>query len=171
MRRAHEAEYESFVRASRGRMLSTARVLTTGDSHLAEDLVQNALVRLYVSWERARRANTEAYARRVLVNCFVDHRRRPWVRREAVSDALPDHAAEADELDDSVATALLAALHDLPPRMRAAVVLRHVEDLSVEDVAGALGCSPGTVKSQTARGLEKLRTQLDAQLSTPGGNR
>jgi RNA polymerase sigma-70 factor (sigma-E family) len=171
MRRAHEAEYEAFVRAHRGRMMATARLLATGDTQLAEDLVQNALIRLYLAWSRARSGNSEAYARRVLVNCFVDHRRRPWVRRESTSDDIPESLVTAGELDDSVAAALLDALRDLPPRMRAAVVLRHVQDLSVDEAADALGCSVGTVKSQTARGLAKLRARLDEQLSTPGGNR
>jgi len=152
-------------------MTATACLLATGDPGLAEDLVQNALVRLYLSWSRARAGHTEAYARRVLVNCFVDHRRRPWVRRESVADELPETPTAAVGLDDSVAGALLDALRDLPPRMRAAVVLRHVQDLSVDEAADALGCSAGTVKSQTARGLAKLRARLDEQLSTPGGNR
>ncbi len=98
-------------------------------------------------------------ARKVLVNCFIDHRRRPWVRREGPTETLPDLPAPAEESGD-LSAALLDALRRLPPRMRAAVVLRHVEDLSVEDVAAALGCSTGNVKSQTARGLEKLRAQL-----------
>lgn len=157
MRRHLEAEYEAFVREQRSRLLATA-VHLTGDAHLAEDLVQTTLVRLYLAWARARTLSTAAYARRILVNSFVDHRRRPWVRREHSAESLPDRgqAAASERPDDG----LLAALADLPPRMRAAVVLRHVEDLSVEEVADALGCSRGTVKSQTSRGLEKLRTAL-----------
>lgn len=157
MRRKQEAEYEAFVREQRGRLVATATHLT-GDAHLAEDLVQQALVRLYLAWGRARTLSTAAYTRRILVNAFVDHRRRPWVRREHSTESLPDGAAQAaSERPD---TELLAALAALPPRMRAAVVLRHIEDLSVEEVADALGCSSGTVKSQTARGLEKLRNAL-----------
>lgn len=159
MRHPHEAEFESFVRERRGELVSTATLLAGGDAHLAEDLVQSALVRLYLAWGRARAGNPRGYARRILVNASIDHVRRPWVRRERSTDLLPDTAAgplaETDE-------AMLAALRALPPRMRAAVVLRHVEDLSVEDTADALGCSTGTVKSQTARGLDKLR-----QLLTP----
>lgn len=129
----------------------------TGDGHLAEDLVQQALVRLYLAWGRARTLSTPAYARRILVNAFVDHRRRPWVRRERSSETLPESAVPEVALPDRE---LFTALAALPPRMRAAVVLRHVEDLSVEEVADALGCSRGTVKSQTSRGLDKLRTAL-----------
>lgn len=157
MRQSQEAEFEAFVRERRGELVSTATLLAGGDAHLAEDLVQAALVRLYLAWGRARSGNPRGYARRILVNATIDHVRRPWVRRERTTDALPDSAAvapgEADE-------AMLLALRALPPRMRAAVVLRHVEDLSVEDTADALGCSIGTVKSQTARGLDKLRQIL-----------
>jgi RNA polymerase sigma-70 factor (sigma-E family) len=156
----HDDEFESFVRRRRGHLLRTATVLTAGDGFLAEDLVQGSLVRLYLAWGRARSGNVEAYARRVLVNAFIDHRRRPFVRREHAVASLPDSAAAGgSELDDA---RLLNALADLPARMRAAVVLRHVEDLSVEDVAEALGCSAGTVKSQTARGIAKLREALEA---------
>jgi len=155
----HDDEFESFVRRRRGHLVGTATVLTAGDAFLAEDLVQGTLVRLYLAWGRARSGNVEAYARRVLVNAFIDHRRRPFVRREHTVESLPDSVQTAGaELDD---THLLGALAALPPRMRAAVVLRHVEDLSVEDTAATLGCSTGTVKSQTARGIAKLRDALE----------
>ncbi|HEX2893279.1 MAG TPA: SigE family RNA polymerase sigma factor [Marmoricola sp.] len=154
----HEHEFEEFVRRRRRALLTTATALTAGDAFLAEDLVQGTLVRVYLAWKRARSGNVDAYARRVLVNAFIDHRRRPFVRREHVVASPPDRAAAAGaDLDDSH---LLAALAELPPRMRAAVVLRHVDDLSVEDTAAALGCSTGTVKSQTARALAKLRDSL-----------
>lgn len=160
MRRTQESEYETFVRDHRGDLLATATLLA-GDSYLAEDLVQTALVRLYLAWGRARRANAGGYARKILVNCFIDHRRRPWVRREQCSEVLPDRAAAADAPEqDDLDGELLAALRELPPRMRAAVVLRHVEDRTVDEVADLLNCSTGTVKSQTARGLDKLRTAL-----------
>jgi RNA polymerase sigma-70 factor (sigma-E family) len=152
-------EFEDFVRRRRRALVSTATALTAGDAFLAEDLVQGTLVRLYLAWKRASSGNVDAYARRVLVNAFIDHRRRPFVRREQVVAAPPDAATTgAADLDD---TRLLTALAALPPRMRAAVVLRHVDDLSVEDTAAALGCSTGTVKSQTARALAKLRDALD----------
>lgn len=157
VRATHEAEYEAFVLQHRNRLLATARHLT-GETHLAEDLVQTALIRLYLAWGRARSVSTEGYARRILLNSFIDHGRRPWVRRERSADLIPDVAALA--ADDGTDPELTAALAALPPRMRAAVVLRHIEDLSVEDAADALGCSLGTVKSQTARGLDKLRAAL-----------
>lgn len=152
-------EYAEFVRTRRGQLVATAHVLTAGDSHLAEDLVQTALVRVYLAWRKARRAPM-AYARRTLVNCFIDHRRRPGVRREHPTGQLPDATApsQIDQVDPELVTALGA----LPDRMRAAVVLRHVQDLSVQEVAALLHCTPGTVKSQTARGLDKLRAALES---------
>lgn len=157
MRAPFQDEFEDFVRHSRGELLATATALAAGDRHLAEDLTQTALVRLYLAWGRARQTRVQAYARRVLVNCFLDHRRRPWVSRERSVEVMPD-VAEMPAYGDHE---LLEALRELPPRMRAAVVLRHVEDRSVEDVADALSCSAGTVKSQTARGLDKLRARLE----------
>jgi len=157
VRRTQEAEYEAFVLDNRERLIATATRLT-GDRHLAEDLVQTTLIRLYLAWGRARTLATPAYARRILVNAVIDHRRRPWVRRERSSDDLPDTPAAT--VPAGTDEALLTALRALPARMRAAVVLRHIQDLSVEETAAALGCSPGTVKSQTARGLDKLRTLL-----------
>jgi RNA polymerase sigma-70 factor (sigma-E family) len=156
--RDRDREFAEFVRAHRGDLVATARLLAAGDGHLAEDLVQTALVRVYLAWSRARAGNPIAYARRTLVNCTTDHHRRAFTRREQTG-AVPDTAAPtttSDELDAE----LLAALGTLPPRMRAAVILRHVHDLSVDDTAHALGCSVGTVKSQTARGLDKLRDAL-----------
>jgi RNA polymerase sigma-70 factor (sigma-E family) len=159
----HDDEFESFVRRRRGHLLGTATALTAGDAFLAEDLVQGALVRLYLAWGRAHSGNVDAYARRVLVNAFIDHGRRPFVRRERSVETLPDTvpATGASPTAEPDNAHLLDALAALPPRMRAAVVLRHVEDLSVEDAAAALRCSTGSVKSQTARGLAKLRDALE----------
>ncbi|GAA1528095.1 SigE family RNA polymerase sigma factor [Nocardioides humi] len=167
--KARDAEFEDFVRRRRSHLLGTAVVLTAGDHHLAEDLVQGVLVRLYLAWGRAtRRGGVDAYARRALVKAFIDHRRRPSVSRETATAELPDRAsATATAVGEPVDAELLAALRALPERMRAAVVLRHVADLSVEDAADALGCSPGTVKSQTARGLAKLREALPQAAPIP----
>ncbi|GAA3813782.1 SigE family RNA polymerase sigma factor [Nocardioides panacisoli] len=163
-RRDTDPAFADFVHANRGRMVTTARLLTAGDADLAEDLVQTALVKVYVSWHRVS-GEPAAYARRVLVNCFVDHRRKPAVRREQATDDVPDTVAPAGPA--ALDPTLVAALAELPPRMRAAVVLRHVHDLSVEETAGLLGCSTGTVKSQTARGLDKLRAHLEPQHAHP----
>jgi RNA polymerase sigma-70 factor (sigma-E family) len=154
---SREEEFEAYVRRRRGPLLRSATLLTAGDTYLAEDLVQTTLVRLYVAWPRARRTNLDAYARRALVNNLIDEKRRPFARRERVVETMPE-GVEPARVD--VPDAVLAALAALPPGMRAAIVLRHVEGLSVEETAAALGCGTGSVKSQTARGLDKLRAEL-----------
>ncbi len=161
--RDQDPAFADFVRGHRGRLVRTAQLLTAGDAHLAEDLVQTALVRVYLSWGKVR-SEPAAYARRVLVNAFIDHRRKPFVRREQAHDELPDGASYDGPA--AIDPELIAALADLPERMRAAVVLRHVQDLSVDETAAVLGCTAGTVKSQTARGLDKLRARLS--LPAPG---
>jgi RNA polymerase sigma-70 factor (sigma-E family) len=165
-----DTEFEQFVRSRRGALLRTASILAAGDVHLAEDVVQSCLTRLYLAWPRARRHSLDAYVRRMLVNAFIDEKRRPS-RREAAAAVVPDRPS-ADEISTHVEDPeLLRALAALPVGMRAAVVLRHVDDLSVDETAAALRCSTGNVKSQTARGLDKLREQLGPQtvMSTPKG--
>jgi RNA polymerase sigma-70 factor (sigma-E family) len=151
-------EFELFVRDNRTALLRFATTLTAGDPHLAEDLVQNALVRVYLA-KPSRIGNLQGYVRRAVVNGLIDHRRRPHSRRERPTCELPERATTAP---DGVDPQLVAALAALPVRMRAAVVLRHVEGLSVDEAARALSCSTGTIKSQTARGLDKLRDLLAA---------
>ncbi len=142
-------------------MLRTAVLLAAGDSHLAEDLVQATLTRLYVGWAAFERAaNPDAYIRRALVNALIDERRRVWRRREQTVAELPDQAA-ADVAGNPAGQAVRQALRELPPRMRAAVVFRYFYDLDVAATADALKCSEGTVKSQTARGLDRLRAALE----------
>ncbi|WP_083576671.1 RNA polymerase sigma factor [Rhodococcus maanshanensis] len=162
-----DAEFEDYVRRRRSELLRSATLLTSGDAHLAEDLVQTTLTRLYLKWSRARSTNLDAYARRVLVNNLIDHHRRPFMRRERHVAEVPDVAAVPGSggqrtgfVDEVVDHQLLAALATLPPRMRAVVVLRYVEGLDVAEAAHALGCSSGTVKSQASRGVEKLRDLL-----------
>jgi RNA polymerase sigma-70 factor (sigma-E family) len=162
---AREEEFESYVRRSRGPLLRSATLLTAGDTYLAEDLVQTTLVRLYLAWPRARRTNLDAYARRALVNNLIDETRRPFRRRERPFERLPDGVAPA-RVD--VPDAVLAALAQLPPGMRAVIVLRHVEGLTVEETAAVIGSSIGNVKSQTARGLDKLRAALAASTNERG---
>ncbi|MFE6333480.1 SigE family RNA polymerase sigma factor [Streptomyces sp. NPDC057798] len=153
-----EDRFQEFVRARWSRLVRTAYLLT-GDAHHAEDLTQTALAKAYRSWRRvARSDNPEAYVRRMLVSCNSDRYRKRRVP-ESLTAAPPETAgrdeayAWADER-----SALLPALAQLPPRQRAVVVLRYWEDLSEAEVADALGCSPGTVKSQASKGLAKLRT-------------
>jgi RNA polymerase sigma factor (sigma-70 family) len=132
--------------------------------------VQIALTRLYVAWPRVDRdQGPEAYARRILVNALIDERRRPWSRRESSRAELPDTAAEAPASPED-RDAVRRALAELAPRMRAAVVLRHWLGYDVAECARLLGCTEGTVKSQTARGLDRLPALLADDLtvgSTP----
>ncbi|GAA1656861.1 SigE family RNA polymerase sigma factor [Actinoplanes couchii] len=143
-------------------MLRTAVLLAAGDSHLAEDLVQATLTKLYVNWSAFQRArNPDAYIRRALVNALIDERRRVWRHREKPVAELPDQPV-AESGADPAGQAVRQALRELPPRMRAAVVFRYFYDLDVAETAHALKCSEGNVKSQTARGLDRLRDALTA---------
>jgi RNA polymerase sigma-70 factor (sigma-E family) len=155
-----DQEFEAFVRKSRARLLRVATNLTAGDPHLAEDLVQTTLVRLYVAWPRARRTHVDAYATRTLVNSLIDQSRRPYVRRERPLDRLPERATAVTEREDDADTDVLDALGTLAPRMRTAVVLRHVEGFSLKEAADAMNCGVGNVKSQASRGLDKIRAAL-----------
>ena len=130
--------------------------------------MQTTLVRLYLAWPRARRTNLDAYARRALINNLIDEKRRPFARREQPVERVPDRVEPTTADGPDV---VLAALAQLPPGMRAVIVLRHIEGLTVEDTAAALGSSPGNVKSQTARGLDKLRTALTPSTTEPGDSR
>jgi RNA polymerase sigma-70 factor (sigma-E family) len=168
-RRRTDEEFVAYVQARRRHLLATA-YLMCGDWHQAEDLVQASLTKLYIAWPRVQRKGTEdAYARAVLVRTGIDARRRAW-NRERVVEALPEPpavVADAAEQRDE----LVSALATLPPRQRATVVLRYWLDLSVEETAGELGVSTGTVKSQTAKALASLRDHLDADASIArGGN-
>jgi RNA polymerase sigma-70 factor (sigma-E family) len=162
---SRQDEFEAYVRRSRGSLLRSATLLTAGDTHLAEDLVQTTLVRLYLGWPRARRTNLDAYARRALLNALIDEKRRPFARRERAVEQVPETIEQART---DVHNPLLTALATLPPGMRAVVVLRHIEGLSVEETAATIGSSPGNVKSQTARGLDKLRAALASAITDQG---
>jgi RNA polymerase sigma-70 factor (sigma-E family) len=130
--------------------------LLTGDFHEGEDLAQTGLVKLYLAWPRVRAEGADAYARRILVNAYLDRVRGQRLRIVPMADPPePAHRPGTDPGDSR--EALLQALAELPPRMRAAVLLRCWEDLSEDAVATALGCSRGTVKSQLSRALAKLR--------------
>lgn len=157
--RAGPPDFEQYVAVRRTSLRRTAYLLC-GDWDRAEDVVQDALARLYVHWRRASRAGSvDAYARRTVVNAFLAEGRRPW-RRERSTDAVPDTAyADPTTAADS-RDVLLRALAQLGPSQRAIVVLRYWEDLSVEETASVLGTSTGNVKSQAARGLAHLRQVL-----------
>jgi RNA polymerase sigma-70 factor (sigma-E family) len=162
----HEIEFRAWAALARPRLRRTAFLLC-GDWHLAEDLTQDTLVRIYAVWSRVSASGTpDAYATRTLINCRRATARRPW-RRERTTDAVPEHpgAPPADAYDDR--DVLLRALAVLGDSQRVIVVLRYWEDLSIDEVAHALGVSEGTVKSQSARGLARLRDLLADELSHP----
>ncbi|MFI5735925.1 SigE family RNA polymerase sigma factor [Kribbella sp. NPDC051587] len=161
-----EAEFLEYVTAHRGRMLRTARLLASGDDHWAEDLVQVALTRLYVHWAKVRHdEGPERYAHRILVNAFLDERRRMFRRREASTERLYD-AAPPSGVDPADRLTVLAALAALPRRQHAVVVLRFFRDFDVRTTAELMGCTEGTVKSQTSRALATMRDLLHEPLET-----
>ena len=154
------ADFESWMAAKQGRLLRTAYLLT-GDVHAAEDLVQTALAKLYLAWDRVADApSIDAYARRILVNEHTSTWRRLWRHREVVSDTSTHEVPVRGEEYDGVGAALWSAVRALPERQRAVVVLRYYEQLSEKETADALGVSLGTVKSQASRALTTLRTHL-----------
>ena len=150
-----DREFSAFVSAQRAVLVRLAALLLTGDRATAEDVVQAALTRLYVTWPKVRPDTLNAYARRSVVNAVIDDRRKLFRRRERSQAELPDvTTVESRDVDQ---TAVIALLSTLPARMRAAVVLRYIEGLNAAETADAMGCSEGTVRSQSARGLERLR--------------
>jgi len=154
------AGYREYVTGRMDQLRRTAYLLC-GDWHTADDLVSTALVKLLRHWSRvSAMENIDAYARRVLLRAWLDERRRPW-HREQFRAQVPDRAASPG-YDVADRLAVLELLAHLPARRRAVLVLRFFCDLSVEETAEALGCTTGTVKSQTARGLSALRTRLGA---------
>ncbi|MEU4806745.1 SigE family RNA polymerase sigma factor [Actinosynnema sp. NPDC023587] len=166
MRRADEQAFRDFAVGHAAALRRTA-FLFCGDWHTAEDLMQTSLLKLYQAWHRVEwRDHPSAYARKVLLRTWLDEKRRPWRRAEqrdgelpevADSSADPELAGERLWARDLVHAALLR----VPPRQRAVLVLRYFEDLPVSEVAVAMGCTEGTVKSQTARGLVTLRAAVE----------
>lgn len=163
------AKFDDFV-ASRSAALSKTAYLLTGDHHLAQDLVQTALARTAAHWHRVADGSPEAYARRVMVNERVSW----WRRRRYMVEVLSD----PEKLTESGANAIadpsegvvrretvMAALARLPARQRAVIVLRFFDDLTEAVAAEQLGCSIGTVKSQTHAALATLRSFAPEMLS------
>jgi RNA polymerase sigma-70 factor (sigma-E family) len=151
-------EFTEFATAASPRLRRTAFLLC-GDWHTAEDLAQTTLTKVFVSWGRiSRRDSAHSYATRTLVNTYLAERRSRRAR-ELVTGLLPERAAE--QQPPELRIVMLSALTALPPRARVVVVMRYWADMSVEQVAELLGCSPGTVKSQSSRALAKLRAVLE----------
>ena len=153
------ADFREFASA-RATQLFRIAFLMCGDWHEAEDLVQTTLAKMFVSWGRLRGASSaDSYARKVMLNAFLSERRLKRSGELPTADFrdLPAPGADAD-----LRIALLTALRRLPPRTRAVVVLRYVEDHSIESVAQLLNATPAAVKSLNARGLARLRQLLGA---------
>ncbi|WP_433055456.1 SigE family RNA polymerase sigma factor [Dactylosporangium sp. CS-033363] len=167
MRDEYEREYVEYLRARMPHLRRLAHALT-GDFDRADDVVQTAATNLYLKWRQVRAAdNIDAYVRKMVVHTFLAERRLAWARTW-LTDRIPDRAAEPPPTDDALL--VRAALRRLPARQQAVLVLRFLCDLPVEDVAAALGCAPGTVKSHTSVGLAALRKILGpSATATLGG--
>ena len=159
-------DFAAYVAARRPALLRWARAVA-GDPHTAEDLLQDSLVRVLPRWDDLReRAAADAYVRRTITRQYVSWQRQPWRRDEVVSADLPDAGPDlgpgpvtgpATDVVPGSGCRLWDLVLALPPQQRAAVALRYYEQLSVAEAAAVLGCSTGTVKSNTSRGIAALR--------------
>ncbi|GAA2989962.1 SigE family RNA polymerase sigma factor [Actinokineospora diospyrosa] len=154
MLRVRDEEFAEFFSARFDTYRRIAHALC-GNWSVAEELAQESFVKVYARWPKVRIESADAYLRTVLTRAFLDTKRRGLAKEQSVAE-VPDSpvGGESAVAEQEV---LRAALLGVPPGQRAVLVLRFVADLSVEEVAVALGCSVGTVKSQTARGLAALR--------------
>jgi RNA polymerase sigma-70 factor (sigma-E family) len=156
--RDKDAEFSEYMSFRQPSLLRTAYLLT-GDRHTAEDLVQTALAKLYLSWDKVQRQDSlDGYVRRILVNEHNSLWRRAWKKRETTTAELPESPSEPEQGGPD--TELWALVQSLPRKQRAAVVLRYYEQLSEAETAAVLGVSVGTVKSQTSRALATLRARV-----------
>lgn len=160
MKAEDEQAFREFVTFQMGPLRKLAYV-TCGDWHAAEDAVANALVKLYPRWRKLERP--DLYVRTMVYRAAIDETRRPWRREQTSGEAMPEVplADPAGATDERLR--LRTALNAVPARQRAAVFLRHYLGLSLEDTAGVLDCNVGTAKSQSSRGLAKLRELLAAE--------
>ncbi|MFD7508804.1 SigE family RNA polymerase sigma factor [Streptomyces sp. NPDC059853] len=150
--------YRDFAMRRSGALYRSACLLTSGDTHLAEDLVQETLGRMYTAWKRKRCIdNPAAYAQTVLVRCFLTYKRRRS-SGESPAVSIPDQAAPS--ADSTLRITLLQALAQLPPLDRTVLVLRFWEDLSVEQTAAMMRTSSSAVRTRSSRALTKLRGVL-----------
>lgn len=166
--RKGDTEYAEFAATRAGHLYRSACLLTGGDTHLAEDLVQETLSRMYTVWRRPGRLfggraveNPAGYAQGVLYRQFVDHHRRRSAAERPVAE-FPD--LPGPEGDRTLRMTLLRALAELPLRDRAVLVLRYWEDVSVEQTAEILRCGPGAVRTRSSRALARLRVLLGDSL-------
>jgi RNA polymerase sigma-70 factor (sigma-E family) len=161
-----EAAFSAYVAARRPQLFRSACLLS-GDAHRAEDVVQDALTKLYAAWDRVSRMdNIDGYVRRIIVNAHYSDRRRPW-RRESPSEPREIPLEPGFPLED--ADAIRSALGSLPAGQRRVMVLRHIWGLTIEETAAELQISTGTVKSQSADAMAALRRALAPQFPTALG--
>jgi RNA polymerase sigma-70 factor (sigma-E family) len=165
---SRDDEYTEYVAARLSSLRRLAAVLCD-DWQRADDLLQATLIQLYVHWAQVRAAShPDAYARTVLVREFIHERRSSWAKWVSLIGGMTDSPAAA--VDHDAALDLRAAVAALPARQRATLVLRFYCDLNVDQSAEILGCSPGTVKSQTAKALDTVRRALTpARTAGSGG--
>ncbi|MFD4374219.1 SigE family RNA polymerase sigma factor [Streptomyces sp. NPDC058486] len=164
MRTSRADEFLEFASARTGQLFRSACLLTSGDVHLAEDLTQETLGKMYALWGRVSRiGNPAAYAQTVLVRTFLSHQRRRSATERPLGE-LPDHTPD-DGSDPLLRIALLDALAALPAKDRAVVVLRYWEDRSVEETADALHTSSAAVRTRSTRALGKLRQRLGGSIA------
>lgn len=164
MRRRDEESFLAFAVARSGPLFRSACVLCVGDEHLAEDLVQETLGRLYARWSRLQQVeNPAAYAQTVLVRTFLTYRRRRS-SGELPTSVVPD-ATAAGEGDAPLRVTLLSAMGRLSSRDRAVLLLRYWEDRTVEQTADILQIRPGAVRNRSMRALERLREVLGCDLA------
>ena len=165
--------FSGFVAARSPHLLRTAYLLT-GDRGQAEDLVQTALAKTYLAWDRIADIDAvEAYVRRVMVTTNISWWRRRRDREVTVAD-VPDAPVWGDEVEDALEReSLWRLLAGLPSKQRTALVLRYWAGLSEAEIASEMKCAPGTVKTHAARGLAALRQSLAAAatLDARGGER
>ena len=156
--------FTEFAEAMSPRLRRMAFLLC-GDWHTAEDLAQTTLAKVFASWRRIRDGNAvSAYAMRTLLNSYLAESRKKRLG-ELLTSRPPERSV--DPPSPELRMAVLAALDTLPPRARAVVILRYWADQNVDQTAALLGCTPGNVKSQSSRALDKLRLLLDDAATEP----
>lgn len=159
-----EQEFTEYVTARLPALNRLAQSLS-GDPNRADDLVQKTITVLFARWPQVHTVERlDQYVNRMLVHAFIDEQRRPWTRVGLFRDSPERTAMPAPDVEERMV--IRAALARVPARQRAVLVLRFLHDLPVAEVATLLNCSEGTVKSQTARGLDKLRELLREQNPT-----
>jgi len=159
MRTEQRASFVEYVR-SRGPWMFRVALRLCRDRHNAEDLVQTSQAKLFAHWHRLRSVeNLDAYVRTIILRTYIGDRRTGWARRV---DLHPTHEdLPRDETDHAARLVLREAVEGLAPRQRATILMRYYLDMTVEQTAAALDVTAGTVKSQTSRGLDTLRTALE----------